>query len=63
MTENTRIQNRFTGYTTADCACEFCLYYGGKRKGCTIESCCCIEERRQAAAREKGEIVFGSKNQ
>lgn len=52
MTRNTRIQNRFTGYTAADCACEFCLYYGGKRKGCTIEICCYIEERQQAAERE-----------
>ena len=52
MTENTRIQNRFTGYTVADCACKFCLYYSGKCRGCTIKICCCLAERQQAAERE-----------
>lgn len=48
----TRIYGRFTGYTLQDCACEYCLYYGGKRKGCTVEYCCCLSERLHAVARE-----------
>lgn len=43
---------RFTGYTVEDCACKYCLYYQGKKKGCTLEICCCEEERQQALARE-----------
>ena len=53
MGQHTRIHNRFTGYTVADCDCKFCLYYGGKRKGCTIEKCCCEEERAAAIAKER----------
>ncbi len=49
----TRIQDRFTGYSTEDCSCIYCLYYGGKKKGCTIDECCCLEERAQALMREK----------
>lgn len=55
MSVNTKIYNRFTGYTLKDCDCRYCLYYGGKRKGCAIPRCCCEKERSQAAAREKME--------
>lgn len=55
MGEYTRIYNRFTGYTVADCDCKFCLYYGGERKGCTVERCCCKEERAAAIAKEQGD--------
>lgn len=54
-TENTRIYHRFTGYTVADCDCKYCLYYGGKCKGCTLDNCCCMEERAQALVREQAE--------
>ncbi len=46
------IVNRWSGYTLADCACEYCLYYGGKKKGCQLEECCCAEEIREARERE-----------
>ncbi len=49
------IVNRWSGYTLADCACEYCLYYGGKKKGCQLEECCCAEEIREAREREKFE--------
>lgn len=52
MGEYTRIYNRFTGYTVEDCDCRYCLYYGGKRKGCTRKYCCCLPERLQAMARK-----------
>ena len=66
MGPNTRIYGRFTGYTLQDCACEYCLHYGGKRKGCTVESCCCLKERLQALAQEyqvKEETTIGSQDQ
>ena len=66
MGPNTRIYGRFTGYTVKDCACEYCLYYGGKRRGCMVESCCCLKERLQALTREyrvKEETSIGSQNQ
>ncbi len=46
------IVNRWSGYTLADCACEYCLYYGGKKKGCQLEECCCAEEIKEARERE-----------
>jgi hypothetical protein len=49
----TRIQNRFTGYSTEDCGCVYCLYYGGKKKGCMTHECCCLEERAQALEQEQ----------
>lgn len=52
MGPNTRRYNRFTGYTTEDCACKYCLHYGGKRMGCMVPQCCCAEECRLAVLRE-----------
>ena len=53
MTNNTRIYNRFKGYTTADCACELCLHYGGKDCPCLLDECVCMEERQAALEREQ----------
>ena len=33
MKNNTKIYNRFRGFTLEDCDCRYCLYYGGRRKG------------------------------
>ena len=33
MKYNTKIYNRFKGFTLEDCDCRYCLYYGGRRKG------------------------------
>ena len=61
MGVNTRIYHRFTGYTLKDCACEYCLYYGGKRKGktqCLARQCVCKDEIRTAIRRERrGEVA------
>jgi hypothetical protein len=54
MGQNTRIYNRWSGYTLGDCACEFCLYYAGKKKPCPLEICAVEEERREAFRREYG---------
>lgn len=51
MKGNTRIYNKFQGYSPSDIACEYCLYFGGKRKGkitCLAEKCVCEEEIRHA---------------
>lgn len=54
MTKNTRIYNRFPGYSTADCTCEYCLHRGGKKRPCRLDECCCVHERQEAALREQG---------
>lgn len=55
----TRIQNRFHGYTTEDCACGFCLYYtGDKNDPCYLQKCCCEEERMQAAETERRQAAI-----
>lgn len=56
MTENTRIYDRFSGYTVADCDCRYCLYYGGRRKSkitCLADKCVCTDEIRQAKRRKE----------
>jgi len=53
MSQNTHIFNRFTGYSTADCACRFCLHYRGKKRACSLEACCCDDIRQEAQRREK----------
>ena len=56
MDKNTRIYNRWQGYTVADCACELCRWYDGKKRLCLLESCCCAEEREEALLREQAAI-------
>lgn len=64
MKRNTKIFNKFTGYTPEDCDCKYCAFYGGKKKGkivCLTDKCCCEEEKAEAYRRaaEKGHI-YGS---
>jgi len=51
MTDSTHIFDRFKGYSTEDCACEYCLYIGKKGR-CLLNECCCAEERQTALERE-----------
>ncbi len=64
MKRNTRIYNKWRGYTLADCDCRYCVYYGGKRKGiitCLTEKCVCKNEIREAAELERRERkIYGS---
>ena len=53
MNNTTRIYNRFSGYTTEDCRCEYCLHYGGNVRPCLLDECCCVAERQEAARREQ----------
>jgi len=56
MGENTRIYNRWQGYTVADCRCEHCLFYAGKKRPCPLDICCCKEERQEALQRKQGAV-------
>lgn len=54
MKNNTKIYNRFKGFTLEDCDYRYCLYYGGRRKGkvnCLADECVCADEIRQAKER------------
>jgi len=54
------VLNKWLGYyTLADCACEYCLYYGGKKKGCQLEKCCCAEEIKEAQKRKNAKLNNG----
>lgn len=64
MKGNTKIYNKWDGYSLADCACEYCLYYGGKRCGkvrCLADGCVCKDEIEKAKRRERMR-KHGSKN-
>ena len=67
MENNTKIYNRFKGFTLEDCDCRYCLYYGGRGKGkvnCLADECICADEIRQAKERDRRERSFnGSKDQ
>jgi hypothetical protein len=52
MSQNTRIYNRFEFWGVADCACEFCLWRGTKKRPCLLEACCCEDIRAEALRRK-----------
>ena len=61
MKNNTKIYNRFKGFTLEDCECRYCLYYGDRRKGktnCLADECVCAEEICQAKERYRRERSF-----
>ena len=41
--------NRFE-YFVEDCLCSVCLYYKGKKLGCTLTACCCEDIKLDALA-------------
>lgn len=50
-----RIYNKWRGYSLADCDCQYCLYFGGRKKGeriCLSEKCVCLDEIAEAIERE-----------
>ena len=61
MKKNKKNNDRWQGYTPADCDCKYCVYYGGKKNGnviCLADACVCSDEIRhakQAYRREKDE--------
>jgi len=50
MNQQTRIYEKFKGYTTKDCSCDYCLYK--TKNGCSLEVCCCAEEKAVALLRD-----------
>ena len=59
-----RINNRWQGYTAADCDCMYCLHYGGtknKEVQCLVEECFCIEELKEAICQDENRLFKGVK--
>lgn len=50
MGQNTRIYEKFQGYSTGDCSCDYCLYK--TKAGCSLAVCCCVAEKAEALLRE-----------
>jgi len=50
MGQNTRVYEKFQGYTTEDCSCDYCLYK--TKAGCSLAVCCCADEKTKALFRE-----------
>ena len=53
MTQFTRIHDRFE-YHLEDTNCDACLYWKGKKTGCTLTACCCEDIKNIAV--EQGKI-------
>ena len=49
---NTRIVDKFEGYSLEDCACELCVHFAGDGNPCPLEVCCCAEEKAEALLRK-----------
>ena len=59
MKNNTKIYNKFEGYTLEDCNCKYCLYFGGRRRGkvkCLAGEC--VEVKINREIRNYTEAVF-----
>ena len=40
-------------YYAEDCDCISCLYYQGKKHGCTLTACCCEDIRNDAIENDR----------
>ena len=49
-----RIYNRFEWWSVADCACEHCVHYAGKKRPCPLDACAIEDVRQEAIRREQG---------
>ncbi|GHU58612.1 hypothetical protein AGMMS49975_25370 [Clostridia bacterium] len=54
--KNTRIYDKFTYWSVADCDCKFCAFYRGKKRGCSFDECYCAEERDEVYRREQAAL-------
>jgi len=54
MRKDLRIHNRFNYWSIADCKCEYCINYQGKKKPCRLDVCCVENIKQEAVRREKG---------
>ena len=52
MTEFTRFHDRFE-YHLEDTQCDACLYWEGKKIGCTLTACCCEDIKRDAIENDR----------
>ena len=61
MKKNKKNNDRWQGYTPADCDCKYCVYYGGKKNGnviCLADTCVCSDEIRHANQAYRRERSF-----
>ena len=49
----TRIYERFKWWSVADCSCEFCVHFRGKKRSCPLDVCCVEDIRQEAVRREQ----------
>ena len=54
MGEFTRTYNRFEWWSVADCSCELCANYRGKKQPCPLDVCCIEDIQQEAVRREQG---------
>ena len=48
----TRVYEKFE-YHLEDMDCSLCLYYKGKKYGCTLTACCCEDIRNDCVAHDR----------
>jgi len=53
----TRIHDKFEFWSVADCACELCQFYRGKKRPCPLEVCCCADIKDEAIRREQAATI------
>ena len=61
MKKNKKNNDRWQGYTPADCDCKYCVYYGGQKNGnviCLADACVCSDEIRHAKQAYRRERSF-----
>lgn len=56
--DNVRIVNK--GYYFEDTDCRYCLYYKGKKRGCSLTACSCEDIKIDAIAKGRMERARGS---
>ncbi len=49
--DNVRNIHKWNGYYMEDMECRDCMYYKGKKRGCSLTSCCCGDEKLDAIAK------------
>jgi hypothetical protein len=52
MSKSTRIYDKFEYWSAQDCACSFCRYFAGEKRGCRLAECRYADIKQEAARRE-----------
>ena len=57
MDRNTIRIQKFEFWSVADCDCEWCQFYPGKNRPCSLDVCCCVDIKEEAIRREQSAIT------